>query len=107
MRCCDCQLFDFLAPSELGTAAPLCPKPELPDGTAFSLVWRSGNALSAIFTRVTSATCGSRIITSIKSSGDRFSFALTGLERFAEPQWPSHKIVLLTLLHEGQQATVL
>ena len=41
----------------------------------FSLVWRSGNALSAIFTRVTSATCGSRIIASIRSSGDRFSFA--------------------------------
>jgi hypothetical protein len=68
-------LFDFLAPSELGTAAPLWSKPELPDGTAFSLVWRNGNALSAIFTRVTSATCGSRIIASIRSSVDRFSFA--------------------------------
>ena len=26
---------------------PLWPKPELPDGTAFSLVWRNGNALSS------------------------------------------------------------
>ena len=52
---------------------PLWPKPELPDGTAVSLVWRSGNALSAIFTRVTSATCGSRIIASIRSSGEEGS----------------------------------